>query len=78
MSKASVTTSELKANCSRIIDGVARRRESLVITRHGKPIAKLVPVDVEQESLFGFAAGSITVRGDILEPLDADWEAAGS
>lgn len=77
MDKSTVSTSELKANCSKIIDGVARHRGEVVITKRGRPVAKLVPIEERRSSLFGFARGTVTVRGDIIEPVDVAWEADG-
>lgn len=71
-----VSTSQLKAHCSELVERVASQRESLVVTRRGRPVARLVPVDVEKPTLFGFARGAITIHGDIVEPLDVTWEAA--
>ena len=76
MTKSTVSTSELKARCSKIIEDVARRRTPVLITKRGRPLAKIVPLDGERESLFGFAKGCITVRGDIVAPLDVTWGAA--
>lgn len=77
MDKNTVSTSELKAHCARVVKDVAKRRTPVVITRHGRPVAKLVPVEEAQApSLFGFARGGITIHGDIIEPLDVKWEAA--
>jgi antitoxin (DNA-binding transcriptional repressor) of toxin-antitoxin stability system len=40
--------------------------EGLVITKHGKPVAKLVPIRSEPGSLIGAMRGRIKVTGDIL------------
>lgn len=77
MTKSKVSTSELKANCSSIIESVARKRSSVVITKRGRPVARLVPVKEKQDSLFGFAGGCISVYGDIITPVDVSWEVAG-
>jgi len=77
MDKTSVSTSELKANCSKVVGRVAQQRTPVVITKHGRPVAKLVPVsDEDAPSLFGFARGEVTIHGDIIDPLDVRWEAA--
>ena len=78
MDEGHVTTSTLKAKCSEIIDGVLRRRTPVVITRRGRAVARLVPVEEgsERESLFGFAKGCVQIKGDILAPVDVEWEAA--
>ena len=76
MDKTTISTSELKARCSKVVSSVAGNRTVVVITKHGRPIAKLVPLDEDEPaSLFGFAKGEITVHGDIIEPIDVVWEA---
>jgi prevent-host-death family protein len=68
-----------KARCLRVMDRVHRRREEVVITKKGKPIAKLVPVETETEKdVFGCLAGEMEITGDVLSPVDAaeDWEAS--
>jgi prevent-host-death family protein len=77
MTRSKVSTSELKAHCSSIIESVARKRLPVVITKRGCPVARLVPVEGERESLFGFAKGCILIHGDIMAPVDATWEATG-
>jgi prevent-host-death family protein len=77
MVKESVTTSELKARCSEIIGRVERMRTPVILTKRGRPVARIVPMeDGERADLFGFAKGSISILGDIVEPVDVSWEAA--
>jgi prevent-host-death family protein len=59
---------EFKAGCLRLIDQVARTREPIVITKRGRPVAKLVPPDdpPPRTPLFGYMAGTAVVRGDIV------------
>ena len=72
-----VTASELKARCSEVIDRVATDHRTITITRRGKPVARIVPLEPETtKSLAGYASGGLKVTGDLLAPLDADWEAA--
>jgi prevent-host-death family protein len=73
--KHNVTASELKNRSSEILERVVQSRTAVIITRRGRAIAKLVPVDETPEDLFGFARGSITVLGNILDPIDVPWEA---
>jgi len=69
-----VAAAEFKANCLRLIDEVAQQRRPLIITKRGKPVAKLVPVETEAIDLFGRMAGSIKICGDIIHPIeDAGW-----
>ena len=69
-----VAAAEFKANCLRLIDEVAQQRRPLIITKRGKPVAKLVPVETEAIDLFGRMAGTIKICGDIISPIeDAGW-----
>jgi prevent-host-death family protein len=67
--------SEFKAKCLKLMDEVARSGEPLVITKNGRPIAQLSPINRERRSIWGLHKGQIEILGDILEPIDADWEA---
>lgn len=58
-----------KTNCLALMDEVQAKRESLLITKHGKPVAKLVPIDSDIDDIFGFYAGKIRITGDIVEPI---------
>ena len=76
MDPKQISTSELKTHCSRVIEQVRRGRAPVVVTVRGRPVARIVPVEEELPSLFGFARGTLTVHGDLLAPLDEPWEAA--
>ena len=70
-----VAAADFKANCLRLMDEVARERRPIIITKRGKPVARLVPVE-EQEpiDLFGYMAGTAKICGDIIGPIgDAGW-----
>lgn len=66
---------DFKAKCLQLLDEVAVRREPLVITKRGKPVAKLVPIPPELP-LFGAMAGSVLEEADIVSPLDIHWDAS--
>ena len=57
-----------KANCLAVMDDVQARRETVVITKYGKPVAKLVPINTDKDEIFGFLAGKGAVTGDIVSP----------
>ena len=57
-----------KTNCLAIMDEVQKKRESVVITKRGKPVAKLVPVEQQDDDIFGFLQGKVTITGDIVAP----------
>jgi prevent-host-death family protein len=64
-----------KAKCLALLDEVAQTHESLVITKYGKPVAKLVPFDTEKESGEMPLRNLATYVGDIISPIDDEWEA---
>ncbi len=57
-----------KTNCLAVMDEVQARHETVVITKHGKPVAKLVPVDTDTDEIYDFLAGKGVVNGDIVSP----------
>lgn len=66
---------DFKAKCLQLLDDVENSREPLLITKRGKPVAKLVPVEPEHP-LFGALQGSVVSEGDLLSPLEMDWDVA--
>ena len=58
-----------KTNCLAVMDEVHAKREAIVITKHGKPVAKLVPVNTETDEIYGFLAGKGTAVGDVVSPV---------
>jgi prevent-host-death family protein len=72
-----IPASELRNAWHTYLERVRLGRESVVITRYGKPIAKLCPIqEPEQEGeIFGCLSGTVTVHGDIIAPLSERWEA---
>jgi len=73
-----VPATEFKAKCLELMDRVAERGESFVITKRGRPVARLVPVDRRpKDSIFGWLQGRAEVVGDIMGPAVAPetWEA---
>jgi len=57
-----------KAKCLAVMDDVQAKREAVVITKRGKPVAKLVPVNAETDEIYNFMAGKGTVTGDVVSP----------
>lgn len=67
---SSVPATEFKAKCLQLMDRVAQRRETFVITKRGKPVAKLVPVERKpKDSIFGCLRGQAWQTGDIVSPV---------
>jgi prevent-host-death family protein len=73
-----ISAAEFKATCLELMDDVASTHREVVITKRGKPVAKLVAAG-PPPSLFGSLSGSVEIRGDIVAPTGEEWEAdAGS
>jgi prevent-host-death family protein len=70
-----VPAGEFKARCLKLMDEVQATRRPIVITKRGKPVAKLVPVEEEVPSIFGRLKGTVTIHGDIISPVEVDWHA---
>lgn len=72
-----IPAGEFKARCLQLMDQVARNREPIVITKRGRPVAKLVPLDepASREPMFGYMAGSGQIRGDIIDMPTQEWAA---
>ena len=67
---------EFKAHCLAVMDKVANSGEPIVITKHGKPVVKLVPAEKQADDIFDYMAGKAKVVGDIVGPVTPpeDWE----
>lgn len=71
-----ISAGEFKAKCLKLMDEVASTHEPLVITKRGRPVVMMVPIEPEQAlPLFGYMAGTATVCGDLIAPIDVGWEA---
>jgi len=60
-----------------VMDQVRSTRTPIVITKRGRPIAKLVPAEEYRSTAFDSLKGKIEILGDIVSPLvpPEDWEA---
>ena len=67
---------EFKAQCLAIMDQVFESGESVLITKDGKPVAKMVPAENQTDDIFGYMAGKVKIVGDIVGPFPPleDWE----
>ncbi len=82
-----VNTAVFNAKCLELMDEVAQSGEEIIITKGGKPIAKLMPCrdapesdnvapEPDQDTYkggFGRYAGMFQIYGDIVAPMPAEW-----
>jgi prevent-host-death family protein len=67
---------EFKARCLAVMDKVQKTGEPVLITKYGKPVAKLVPAPSPSDDIFGYMAGKVKIVGDIVGPVTPaeDWD----
>jgi antitoxin (DNA-binding transcriptional repressor) of toxin-antitoxin stability system len=58
------------------MDEVAETREPIVITKRGQPVCQLMPYRPKPKTLFGISRKTLVIKGDILSPIDIEWESA--
>ena len=73
--RRTIKASEFKARCLRPMDEVAETGEEIVITRRGRPVSRLAPCREPSEAIFGADRDVIHIHGDVVAPLDVEWEA---
>ena len=67
-----VGAAKFKEQCLALLDRLDP--EGLVITKHGRPVAKLIPFERQSASMIGALKGKIEVRGDVFS-TGASWDA---
>jgi prevent-host-death family protein len=74
-----IAAGEFKARCLRVMEEVKKYRTAVVITKKGRPVAKLVPPDAPPTDVFGCMAGTARIVGDIEGPVLSvrTWKAVG-
>jgi prevent-host-death family protein len=68
---------EFKARCLSVMESVRKTKEPVLITKRGRPVAKLVPADVAPQDFLGRLEGVVRILGDVespIEPAEA-WDA---
>ncbi len=74
-----IAISEFKAKCLAILEEVEKTKQPIRITRHGKPVAEVIPSKpvMDRAAFMGSMRDSIEILGDIVSPVidEDDWEA---
>ncbi|MBA2648465.1 MAG: type II toxin-antitoxin system prevent-host-death family antitoxin [Legionella sp.] len=71
----SIAAGQFKTHCLQLMEDVKEKHFTLIITKHGVPVAKLVPIDESPINLFGALKGTMTIKGDIRAPIEDNWDA---
>jgi prevent-host-death family protein len=71
-----IAAGEFKAQCLAIMDRVSKSGEPVLVTKHGKPVVKLIPAEKQVDEIFDYMAGKVKIVGDIVGPITPleDWE----
>ena len=70
-----VAAASFKARCLELMDRVRETRETYIVTKHGKPVAKLVPYDeAPARPFFGSMAGTVLKYERPFDPIDGEWD----
>jgi len=66
----------LKDELIQIMDEVKSKHIHLIITKRNIPVAELIPIGTKKRPYFGWMNGTIEITGDIISPIDEEWDAA--
>jgi prevent-host-death family protein len=70
-----VAATEFKARCLEFMDCVSKQHQEFVITKRGKRVARLIPVEEKPAKFVGYMKGTILYCGDIVSPVNEKWNA---
>jgi prevent-host-death family protein len=76
MSMKEIPAATFKAQCLTLMEVVRSTKRPLVITKRGKPVAKLVPIDEPKDNFIGRLKGVFEVAGDLDADPSQEWESA--
>lgn len=70
-----ISAADFKATCLQVLDTVAKTGQEVVVTKRGKPVARVVPLVNRPDNIVGAMKGAIEIRGDIIGPVRVKWKA---
>ena len=68
-----IKASEFKAKCLQLMDEVAASGEEIIVTKHGRPVSRVVPYREKRKLVFGEYRHLMKTHADIVEPMPAEW-----
>ncbi len=66
-----IPAGEFKTHCLQLLDKVARTGSSFIVTKRGRPVARVTPVAGQEPASL---AGSILEEGDLISPIGETWD----
>jgi prevent-host-death family protein len=71
----SLSVSQFKATCLAVLEEVKQHKKRVLITKHGKPIAEIIPYENKKKQ--ASLKDTVQILGDIVSPVaETDWEAS--
>lgn len=70
-----IPAGQFKARCLAILDEVAEKRTPYTVTKHGKPVARIVPCPGSPAAPVNPLENSVVFQKDIVSPVEEEWEA---
>ena len=69
-----IPAAQFKAKCLAVMEQVAESGRPVVVTKHGKAVVQIIPVESDENEIFGFLAGKGRIVGDIESTIPvSDW-----
>ena len=78
MRQREIGAADFKAHCLEIMDEVERLGTEVTITKHRKPVARLVPAASRVGPFCGSLKGAVLEEGDLVSPIDVEWGSDGA
>lgn len=76
MQQREIGAADFKARCLEIMDEVERLGTEVVITKHRKPVARLIPFSLKSREFSGCLKGMVLDdKTDLVSPIDVEWSA---
>ncbi|HUE03664.1 MAG TPA: type II toxin-antitoxin system Phd/YefM family antitoxin [Bryobacteraceae bacterium] len=73
--RTQIPAGEFKAKCLKLLDEVQQKHREIIITKRGKPVARLLPLATEMPDIFGRMRGTGEILGDIVSSTGEVWNA---
>lgn len=71
-----ISASVFKATCLELMDELAATGREIMVTKHGRPVVRVGPANIESASPTGFMRGTIVRHGDLVAPDSDSWAAS--
>ena len=70
-----ISIGKFNSQCLSLINHVAQSHDTIIITKHDKPLVKVVPIDLKKEKSNESLKNAGIIIGDIVSPIDEEWDA---